>query len=188
MEWPYPFKQNVVGAFPQGEAWLRSLPQLLREFENRWKIALGPPFELSCNYVAPAAEATGNSIVLKAGVPTPELISEIQALRLYDGDGAVRLLDFDTEKGVLLMERLMPGRSLETFSDGANDEDATRIAARVMRRLWRSLPAGHSFATVEQRASGLKKLRQRFAGETGPFPKRLVEMAERHFDELLSTS
>ena len=121
-------------------------------------------------------------------MPTPELTSEIQALRLYDGDGAVRLLDFDTEKGVLLMERLIPGRSLETFSDATNDEDATRIAARVMRRLWRPLPVDHSFATVEQWASGLMRLRQRFAGETGPFPKRLVEIAERLFDELLSSS
>lgn len=185
MEWPTGFKQNVERAFPQGVEWLQSLPQLLREFETRWKIALGSPFELSFNYVAPAIDATGSSVVFKAGVPTPELISEIQALRLYDGDGAVRLLDYDTEKGALLMERLMPGRSLETFSDGANDEDVTRIAARVMRRLWRPLAADHSFATVEKWASGLKSLRRRFAGETGPFPKRLVEMAERHFDELL---
>jgi len=188
MEWPIGFKRNVEGAFPQGEEWLKSLPQLLQDFENRWKIALGPPFELSFNYVAPAVDVSGNSFVLKAGVPSPELTSEIQALRLYDGDGAVRLLDVDTEKGVLLMERLIPGRSLQTFSDAVTDEDATRVAAQVMRRLWRPLPAGHSFSTVEQWASGLKRLRQRFAGETGPFPKRLVEMAERHFGELLSSS
>src|SRR4029078_7280164 len=117
MEWPTGFKRNVEGAFPQGEEWLRSLPQLLREFENRWKLAIGPPFELSFNYVAPAVDVSGNSVVLKAGVPRRELISEINALRLYDGDGAVRLLDFDTEKGVMLLERLIPGRSLQTFSD-----------------------------------------------------------------------
>jgi streptomycin 6-kinase len=188
MELPPQFKQSVARAFPKGETWLQSLPGLLRECENRWKIVLGPPFELSFNYVAPAVDSAGNSIVLKAGVPGPELTSEIQALRLYDGDGAARLLDFDTEKGVLLLERLIPGRSLGTFSDGANDEDMTRIAARVMRRLWRPLAADHSFATVEKWASGFKRLRQRFAGETGPFPKRLVEMAERNFDELLSSA
>ena len=129
------FEKNVVGAFPQGGVWLRSLPELLQECENRWKITLGPPFELSFNYVAPAIDANGNSVVLKAGVPGPELISEIQALRLYDGDGAVRLLDFDTDRGVLLMERLMPGRSLARHSEEAHEEEATRIAARVMRQL-----------------------------------------------------
>lgn len=188
MEWPHIFEENVVGAFPQGEVWLQSLPQLLRECENRWQITLGPPFELSFNYVAPAIDANGSSVVLKAGVPNSELTSEIQALRLYDGDGAVRLLDFDTEKGALLVERLIPGHSLSTFSAATSDEDATRIAARVMRQLWRPLPAGHTFATVGQWASGLKKLRKRFAGGTGPFPKRLVEMAERLFDELLSSA
>jgi streptomycin 6-kinase len=188
MGWPHPFKQSVLGAFPQGEAWLQSLPELLREFEKRWEITLGPPFELSINYVAPAVDAAGNSLVLKAGVPGPERTSEICALRLYDGNGAVRLLDFDTEKGVLLMERLNPGHSLAMVSDAGNDDEATRIAARVMRQLWRPLPPGHSFATVEQWASGFKRLRQRFAGGTGPFPKRLVEMAERRFDELLSSS
>jgi streptomycin 6-kinase len=188
MGWPHRFRQSVLGAFPQGEAWLRSLPQLLRDCEDRWQITLGPPFELSFNYVAPAVDAGGNPVVLKVGVPNAELTSEIQTLRLYDGDGAVRLLEFDTERGVLLMERLMSGHSLATLSDAGNDEEATRIAARLMRQLWRPLPAGHSFATVEQWASGLKRLRRRFAGRTGPFPERLVEMAERRFDELLFSS
>jgi len=188
MGWPHRFQQSVLGAFPQGEAWLRSLPQLLRDCEDRWQITLGPPFELSFNYVAPAVDAGGNPMVLKVGVPNAELTSMIEALRLYDGKGAVGLLEFDLEKGVLLMERLMPGHSVATLSDAGNDEEATRIAARLMRQLWRPLPARHSFATVEQWASGLKRLRQRFAGETGPFPKRLVEMAERRFDELLSSS
>ncbi len=168
-------------------SWLQSLPQLLRECEKRWLITLGPPFDLSFNYVAPAIEVSGNPVVLKVGIPNSELTSEIQALQLYGGDGAVRLLDFDTEKGVLLMERLIPGQPLSTLSDARDDENA-RIAARVMRRLWRPLPAVHTFATVEKWAAGLKKLRQRFAGGTGPFPKRMVEMAERNFDELLSSA
>jgi len=188
MEWPSIFQQNVQGAFPDGRAWLKSLPELLRECENRWKITLGPPYELSFNYVASAIDAHGDSVVLKVGVPSPELTSEIEALRFYDGDGAVRLLDFDTKKGVLLMERLIPGHSLSTRLDTTDDEQATRIAARAMRRLWRPLSAHHTFSTVEQWAAGLTKLRLRFAGGTGPFPKRLVELAERLFQELLSSA
>jgi streptomycin 6-kinase len=84
MGWPHQFKQSVLGGFPQGGAWLQSVPQLLRDFEDRWQITLGPPFELSFNYVAPAIDANGNSVVFKAGVPCPELTSEIQALRLYE--------------------------------------------------------------------------------------------------------
>ena len=68
----------------------------------------------------------------------------MQALRLYDGRGMVRLLDFDREQGIMLLERLKPGTPLLEV----NDERATSIAAQVMRRYWRPLPREHSFPTV----------------------------------------
>ncbi len=37
-------------------------------------------------------------VVLKIGVPKRELKSEMAALRLFDGDGACRLIDYDEEK------------------------------------------------------------------------------------------
>src|SRR5204862_7544272 len=104
------------------------LPALLSECADRWKITPGPPFDLSFNYVAPAIGANGASLVLKVGVSNMELNSEIQTLRLYAGEGAVRLLDFDEDKGFLLMERLMPGAPLASLAD---DEQATRIAALI---------------------------------------------------------
>ena len=36
---------------------------------------------------------------LKAGVPHKELFSEMEALRVYDGRGSVRLLEADSEQG-----------------------------------------------------------------------------------------
>src|SRR5262245_57643925 len=156
MDLPDQFRRNVVGAFSQGEAWLESLPVLIRECQDRWRLDVGPPFELSFNYVAPATTPAGDAVVIKLGVPNPELISEVQALRLYAGEDAVRLLDADEEKGILLLERLTPGQSLSAVSD---DETATHIAAQTMRKLRRPLPSDHSFPTVESWAHGLKKLR-----------------------------
>ena len=185
LELPDLFKRNVVGAFSNGKAWLESLPRLIEECEDRWKITVGSPFSLSFNYVAPAVTAAGQERVLKLGVPNPELTLEIQALRLYAGSAAVRLLDSDQERGFLLMERLVPGQSLASLAD---DGEATRIAARTMRELWRSLPPHKPFPTVKQWAGGLKRLRKRFNGGAGPFPVRLVDMAERLFEELLSSA
>lgn len=74
-------------------------------------------------------------MILKLGVPNRELTSEVDALRLYNGVGACRLLDADAEKGILLLERLKPGHMLATVMD---DERATRIAVEVMKNLWRS--------------------------------------------------
>ena len=185
MQLPDLFKQNVIGAFSSGKAWLESLPAMLVECQDRWKLTIGRPFDLSFNYVAPAINADGHEVVIKLGVPNPELTAEICALRLYAGGGAVRLLDSDEDRGFLLMERLAPGHWLSSLG---NDEQATRIAARTMQKLWRPLPPNNPFPSVEGWADGLKRLRKRFKGGTGPFPVPLVDMAEHLFAELLSSA
>ncbi len=182
---PESFAQTIAEVFgDRGRDWLTRLPSLLAHCEQRWSLTLYPPFELSYNYVAPATRADGTEVVLKAGVPNPELMTEIEALRLYDGRGIAQLLDADPEQGILLLERLMPGTPLSTLDD---DEQATAIAAGVMRQLWRPVPEGHSFPTVAKWANGLKRLRDHYGGATGPFPAPLVEQAERLFDELLGS-
>lgn len=168
-----------------GIEWLDNLPNLISEFGQRWALTVQPPFEhLSYNYIAPATRADGIAVIFKAGVPNPELVTEIEALRLYDGRGICRLLADDRERGVLLLERLRPGTMLSTLVD---DEEATRIAARVMRQLWRPVPPDHPFRTVSDWAAGLERMRQCFDGGTGPLPTALVEKAEGLFAELLSS-
>jgi streptomycin 6-kinase len=182
---PAAFRNNIIGAFPNGAAWLETLPELIDECASRWRLSVEAPFDLSFSYAAPARTAAGRQVVLKIAVPNAELISGIQALQCYDGRGAVRLLEFDGSRGFLLMERLAPGKLLATLED---EEQATRIAAGVMRKLWRPLPPERPFPSVAEWADGLKKLRVRFGGGTGPFPPRLVTMAESLFAELLSSS
>jgi streptomycin 6-kinase len=123
--------------------------------------------------------------VLKLGVPNPELLTEIEALRIYDGRGCVQLLAADREQGALLLERLEPGMPLRGADD--DDERATAIAAGVMRRLWRPLPPEHPFPSVARWAAGLGRLRKRFEGATGPLPCALVERAEDLFRALIAS-
>jgi len=176
----------VVDLFEDvGVAWLERLPAIIAECERRWSLTAVPPLEnLSYNYIAPAVRADGTEAMLKIGVPNPGLTTEIEALLVYAGQGSVRLLDVDRIRGALLLERLQPGASLWSISD---DEEATRIAARVMRQLWRPVPPGHPFPTVHQWAAGLARMRQHFGGATGPLPKALVDKAERLFEELLDS-
>jgi streptomycin 6-kinase len=74
--------------------------------------------------------------MLKMGVPNDEMRSEIAALRLFNGEGACKLIDYDEERCWMLLERLHPGVMLSTMED---DEEATRIAAEVMKRIWRGV-------------------------------------------------
>jgi streptomycin 6-kinase len=186
------FTNTIVELYgAEGEAWLARLPALIAACERRWSLTVLPPFpNLSYNYVAPAVQAGGRdglrkAVVLKAGVPNSELVTEVTALRLVDGRGTVRLLEADAAQGVMLLERLRPGTLLVEMSD---DEQATTIAAQVMQQLWRPLPPEHAFPSVTDWAGGLRKLRPHFGGGTGPFPLRLVEMAETLFAELLASS
>ncbi|MBN1180492.1 MAG: phosphotransferase [Anaerolineae bacterium] len=167
-----------------GVAWLEGLPRLVGACERQWSLTAGAPFvNLSYNYVAPAVRADGTPAILKIGFPNPELTTEIAALALYDGRGCARLLAVDPERGALLIERLVPGTPLA----GSDDEAATRVAAGVMRRLWRPAPVGHAFPTVARWAQGLARLRGRFDGGSGPLPRSLVERAEGLFADLLES-
>jgi len=179
------FTQRISELFEdRGRQWLADLPALLLEYEQRWSLKLQPPFALSYNYVAPAVRANGREVVLKAGVPNPELLTEIAALRHYDGRGIVQLLEADPDRGVFLIERIKPGTPLVTLED---DEQATALAAEVMRQLWQPAPPDHPFPTVHKWAAGLQRMRDQFGGGTGPLPTRLVEQAEVLFADLLSS-
>jgi streptomycin 6-kinase len=175
-----------------GRVWLSRLPSIIADCAGRWSLSVLPPFEpLSYNYVAPAVRTAGADVgrasvdaVLKVGVPNHELLTEIEALRLYDGHGAARLLEADPDKGALLVERLKPGTPLSKLAD---DEQATSIAVQVMCQLWKPPPPEHSFPSVADWAAGLKRLRTRFGGGSGPLPAASVEAAEALFGDLIGS-
>src|SRR5258706_3315667 len=173
---PPDFIRNICHSFDEdGERFIASLPTLLEEAARRWNLTIGEPFLLSYNYVCAAKDRSGKDLVLKIGIPDPELTSEMEALRLYNGKGAVRLIDSDAEKGMLLEERLQPGTMLAELQD---DERATEIAAGLMPALWQPVPAQNHFIRLEDWFDGLKELRSKFGGGTGPFPQKIVETAE----------
>ncbi len=163
---------------------MERLPDLIASCERRYSLAVGPHFEdLSYNYVAPARGGDGTEIVLKLGVPRAELVTEAAALQHYSGQGSVRLLDAAPEEGILLIERLKPGVMLSGLWP-EQDEQATRIAADVMRQLWHPVTADHTFATVQDWFKGFGRLRKEFNGGSGPFPARLVDQGEGLYDDL----
>ena len=210
-ELPTDFIWTIQNAFQgEGKGWLETLPALLEEASRRWDLTnIQPVPNLSYNFVAFALSGASDSersrsaallsrplttpprargsvqerVVLKLGVPQKELTSEIAALRFYNGRGVCRLLDADAEKGMLLLERLKPGRMLTTLED---DVRATEIAADVMRQLWRPVPeSAENFIQLKDWFDGFKRLRKQYNGETGLLPKHLVEIAESLSRDLL---
>ncbi len=167
-----------------GRTWLQGLPALLETLVQNWSLRLLEPYDLRYNYVTQALAQEGERVVLKVGFPNQELTREILALRVYSGRGMVRLLQADAERGALLLEYIHPGTPLYEIKD---EDKACRIAAGLMRRILRPLPAQHPFLPVSAWTRGLQRLRSTFNGGTGPFPRHLVEQAETLFTELLKS-
>ena len=166
----------------EGRTWLERLPAILRACEQRWHLTLGTPVaNLSYHFVIPGIRDDGTPVVLKAQSPTREFSEELEALRLFDGHGMAKLLDYDLNDEVMLLEQLRPGISLRKMED---DEQAISIATNVMKRLWRPAPAVHPFATVEKWGLGFTRLRKHYGGGNGPFPKALLEEAETLYADL----
>ncbi|MCH7738002.1 MAG: phosphotransferase [Chloroflexi bacterium] len=183
---PDGFSQRVIDVHADaGADWLSRLAETIAECERRWSLQVLPQFPLlSYNYVAPVTRADGTEAVLKLGVPHQEFTAEMEALRIYDGGGMVRLLEGDPAVGAMLLERLKPGALLSIVPD---DEQATSIAVQVMKQIRKPPPSDNRFPTVSVWASGLARLRERFPGATGPIPALLLERAEALFSELIGS-
>jgi streptomycin 6-kinase len=107
------------------------------EVAREWSLQLEEPFVLSnVSYVAPA----GDAVLKVAWEGDTESMNEGDALELWNGDGAVRMLRRSGR--ALLMERAVPGDDLSALPD----DEATAIAVDVASRLWRH--AGSPFRLV----------------------------------------
>jgi streptomycin 6-kinase len=174
-----------------GASWLRGLPALVHDFEQRWGITVRAPFELSFNYVARARHADGTEAVFKIGPwEDGEIGREIEALRQYDGQGACRLLASDPSRKAMLLERLRPGEML--LATAARDDDAaTRIGAEVMQRLWQpaeTLPEPGRFKPLADWFTRAFSLHRATYGGPGPFPAAVLDRAEAITHHLLSSA
>jgi streptomycin 6-kinase len=122
----------------EGRAFIARLPRLAETFLERWELRPdGPSMYGVCALVLPVLRADGTPAVLKLQLMDEESEGEPVALRAWNGDGAVRLLDHDPVSGTLLLERLDPSRMLSHVPD---TREAVLVIARLLAHLT-ALPA-----------------------------------------------
>lgn len=170
-------------ATPEGRRWLAELPGIVASCARRWSLRLAPPYEPATSaYVAPATTADGTPVVLKVNFPEPETAAEGDALAHYGGDGAVRLLALDRNRHALLLERCVPGGRLWEVAD---EGEANRHAAAVLRRLWERPAPWHGFRTLAgEAARWFEELPRDWERFGRPFPRRLLDEALARLREL----
>jgi streptomycin 6-kinase len=136
---------------PERLQWLAALPQTVREVATEWQLELGEPYLPGgqCAWVAPARTQDGADRVLKVGWRHREAEHEAEALRFWDGDGAVRCFASRcTEHSTaLLLERCIPGVPLKRCLAEPEQDD---VVASLLRRLWaRQLSDEHPFRSLD---------------------------------------
>jgi streptomycin 6-kinase len=169
-------EMNLSANGEAGRAWLEALPGIVEELRARWELTIGPAFEGGVvGFVAPAERPDGERAVLKVSFMDDETRHEGDALEVWEGDGAVRLLDADPGLGAMLLERLEPGTSLENHPDR---NEAISLGCGLLRRLWRPVPDPHPFSLVADLARRwAHELPERFDRLESPFEPSLVREA-----------
>ena len=133
--------------------WIASLPGIVAALADLWSLAVGEPFQPGgqCSWTAPADGPDGAELVLKIGFRFPggEERDEAAGLRVWDGNGAVRLqAACESESAyALLVERCVPGTPLGQVLP---EPEQDRVLAGLLHRLWAQPHAGYPFRPLAQ--------------------------------------
>lgn len=177
------FKKKIIALRGDiGKIWLENLPNIIRKYEQEWKINCLSAFPLSYNFVTSAKTHDGKSVVLKISFPNnPDLPLEYAVLNFYDGNGSIKVLNKDIENGVLLLEMAEPGTRVRDVSP---DEKQISFASEVIKKMHRPVPdtiAG-IFPTILDWAKVFDRHKTTFSSES-PIPSWMFDKAEQIFKE-----
>ncbi|HEY1487270.1 MAG TPA: aminoglycoside phosphotransferase family protein [Micromonosporaceae bacterium] len=165
--------RHIARAGEAGRYWIDALPALADRYLRDWDLRPdGAPMHGYAGLVLPVVRADGQPAALKLPIISDEHRGEAAALRTWDGDGAVRLLDDDPETWVLLLERLDGRRDLRSMPD---DREALAVICGLLRRL-HAHPA----------PAGIPRLADVAAGLVAHAPDRAAAASPEHARRMLA--
>lgn len=151
--------------------WLERVPDLLSECAARWDLHLGEPYPAgAAGYAVRADLADGTPAVLKLIYPHREAEHEAAALALWNGDGAVRLLEHDEDRWAMLIERCEPGTLLATTEPDA----ALDVLIGLLPRLWKA-PTDEFHLLADEAVWWIEELPAEWERARRPFERRLLD-------------
>ncbi|GAB3450335.1 streptomycin 6-kinase [Phycicoccus ginsengisoli] len=151
---------------PSGGDWASGLPRLLAQVCAEWHLEpTGSPRTGWTALVVPVARE-GRPLALKLVWPHVEARDEALVLRHWDGRGAVRLVQADPTRWVLLLEALDAARDLRSL----DIDSACDVAGRVLGELHRPAPPG-----LRLLSEFAQDQAEKIAAADGVLPPRMVD-------------
>jgi len=161
----------------EADEWLSQVPDLIASVTAAW--------DLHVTAVANRIDGFGMSIParrdservsVRIAYPDAFFADETAALRAWDGNGAVKLLEED-DRGAQLRTSPSPGTALTLER---NEMTALRKVAQTLGDLWIEPPEGLQTLAAEVRAWGAS-MPERFESVHEPFDEQLMRDAEVMF-------
>lgn len=127
------FESNIINIYGnKGRAWLADLPTLVKTLSLRFGLRnLTPVSNLTYNYILLGLQ-NDRPIVLKLGLDCKGLAQEAFALKVFDGQGAIKLLAEDS--GLLLLEKAIPATSLKCYFP-TKEAESIEITCSLIQKL-----------------------------------------------------
>ncbi len=165
------------------DLWRERVPDLLQECADDWNLRLGDPYVPgAAGYAVRADLPDGTAAVLKLIYPHREAEWEAEALRVWDGDGAVRLLEYDAARWAMLIERCEPGTLLAEVEPDA----ALEVLIGLLPRLWKTVE-GPFRPLADEAAWWVDYLPVEWERTGRPFERRLLDQAISLLEALSAT-
>jgi streptomycin 6-kinase len=175
---------NLTGNWgDEGWQWLAGLPELIERITTEWRLTVAQLYPMTFHWVARVNTAGGGHAVLKLGVPDGHLDDEAEALRIFDGDGSVRLLAEDRSAAALLIENAEPGAPVASLVPH-DDAAATAVLIGTGRRLHRVPPEKCTLPHLRGHGEAFRGYLRR----PTTIPRSMVERAAELFDDLCASA
>ncbi len=163
--------------------WLERVPELVQEYVDRWELELGDPYvQGAAGYAVRADLPDGTEAVLKLVYPHREAEHEAAALAVWDGHGAVRLLDSHADGRAMLIERCERG----TLLAATDAETALDVLTGLLPRLWKNVT--EPFQRLEDEvAVWIEEIPRDWERAGRPIERPLVDEVAEMLHELASS-
>lgn len=168
---PFGFAEDTITREGEaGKAWIEALPRTVENVCRHWRLVIKGPVMNGYTGLAIPVRLDEEDCFLKVYWRDADTDTAPLALKIWNGQGAVKVLKHEPEVGVVLLEKLDPHSSLENVEIGM----AVGIAGQLLRRL--AIPAPKDMRTVTDMAARMEQsIPQRWEQFGRPFPRELLE-------------
>ena len=176
-------KKNIINAFgEEGEQWIVNLPSIVNALGVEWGLTnIYPVDNLTFNYVSKAVTSNNEPVILKISCSENSIISEIQALKYFNGTGSIQLIAHNQKYHALLLQQALPGITLKSLYS-SQVEYVMDCYVETMKKLHsQSLNKEHAYPHITEWLKSLDNLSSKH------IPIQILDLAIELRDRLLAS-